>query len=63
MFYVLLLFIVHIVVLTVMVLNLIGRKHENRIKSMQVEGDIPELTGVFTAHLKQWGEPRFHLSD
>jgi len=57
---VLVLFIAGVVTLP---LGLIGKKYENKIKSLQVEGDDPELTGVFTTYLKQWGEPRFRLPD
>lgn len=57
---VLMLFIAGVVTLP---LGLIGKKYENKIKSLKIEGEDPELARIFTAYLKQWNEPRFRLPD
>lgn len=57
---VLVLFVAGVVTLP---LGLIGKKYENKIKSLKIERDDPELKGVFTTYLKHWGEPRFRLPE
>ena len=44
-------------------LGLIGKKYENKIKSLKTEGEDPDLARIFTVYLKQWNEPRFRLPD
>ncbi len=44
-------------------LGLLGKKYENKIKDLRMEGENTELAKMFATYLKQWGEPRFRLSD
>jgi hypothetical protein len=54
------LFVFGIVTLPV---GLIGKQHEKRIKTMQVEADDPEIAKKFQQYLKQWNEARFQLPE
>lgn len=54
------LFIFGIVTLPI---GLIGKQHEKKIKSMQVQSDDPEIAKKFEQYLAQWNEPRFQLPD
>jgi len=46
-----------------LIVGLIGRTHENKIRKMEVKSDDPELKETFERYIKQWAEPRLQLPE
>ncbi len=44
-------------------LGLVGKHFENKIKTMKVEAEDPEIAKTFERYLVQWRQPRWQLSD
>lgn len=46
-----------------LVVGLIGKTYEKKIKSMEVQSDDPEILRIYEQYLVQWKEPRFKLRE
>jgi len=44
-------------------IGLIGKHFENKIRTMEVQSEDPELATKFQHYLKEWNSARFQLSD
>ena len=46
-----------------LIVGLIGRKYETKIRKMEVKSDDPKLKETFERYIKQWTEPRLQLPE
>jgi hypothetical protein len=46
-----------------LVVGLLGKTYEKKIKSMEVKSDDPEILRIYEQYLVQWKEPRFQLRE
>jgi uncharacterized membrane protein len=44
-----------------LIVGLLGKTFENKIRNMDVKTDNPEIKETFERYLKEWGEPRLQL--
>lgn len=45
------------------IIGLIGKKHENKIRKMEVKTEDSKLRETFERYIKQWAKPRLQLPD
>ncbi len=45
-----------------LIIGLLGKTYENKIRNMEVKTDNPEIKETFERYLKEWTEPRLQLS-
>lgn len=53
--------ILFILGVSTLIIGLLGRTYENKIRNMEVKTDNPEVKKTFERYLKEWREPRLQL--